>query len=412
MKRPVSMFVLLLVGAGCSYTGESESESSRGTESEDSTGSADSAGNGSTEGSGSAGAETTAVLAGSVLDVTAMFTERDMVQMANTSGATQLALVSGQDVTITEAGVYLVSGSAEDSTIVVDADDEAKVQLVLDGVYVKNSDAPVVYVKSADKVFVTTADGDNRMEVSGTYVADGETNLDAAIFSKDDLVLNGIGSLEVISTQGNGITSKDDLKITGGTLLITSALDGLEANDSIRIAGGAVTVESAKDALHSENGEDDSLGYIYVSGGTLDVTAADDGIRGTSAIQIDGGTIDVITSIEGIEATYIQLNDGDISVYASDDGINATSKSAAYNAAIEVNGGRIFVEVGSGDTDAFDANGDIFINGGTIDIVAPTSAFDFDNVGELNGGTVTVNGSVVTQLTGGGPGGGHRPFSG
>ena len=113
-------------------------------------------------------------------------------------------------------------------------------------------------------------------------------------------------------------------------------------------------------------------------------------------------------STEGIEATYIQINDGNISVYSTDDGINATNKSSAYDVVIEVNGGDIDVEVQGGDVDGFDANGDIFINGGTIDIVCPTwgmsGPFDADGASELNGGTVTVNGSVVTEIGEGGPG--------
>jgi hypothetical protein len=247
------------------------------------------------------------------------------------------------------------------------------------------------------------------MEVSGTYVADGDTNLDAVIFCKEDLVLNGKGSLEIVSAQGNGITSKDDLKITGGSLPITSALDSIEANDSICISGGELTIDSGKDALHSEYEEDDAVRYIYIAGGTLNISAVDDGIQGTSAVQIDGGTINIKMSTEGIEGTYIQINNGDISVYATDDGINASAKSSAYSVVIEVNGGTIYVKVGSGDTDGFDSNGDIYINSGTIDIEA-NSSFDFMGVAKLNGGTVTVNGEVITEITGSmmGPGGDGR----
>lgn len=350
----------------------------------------------------------------SVLDTSELFTDRDMGQTADLTDAVYIELTSGEDVTITEEGVYVLSGSAKNATIIVDADEEAKIQLVLDGVSVENEDAPAIYVKSAEKVFVTTTDSDNSMKVTGYYAADGDTNLDAVIYSKSDLVLNGIGTLEITSMTGNGVTSKDDLKVTGGTYTITSLLDGLEANDSIRIAGGDITIVTNKDALHSENEEDNSLGYIYILDGTLNITAGDDGIRGTTIVQIDGGVINVNTSTEGIEATYIQINGGNIDVYATDDGINATRKSS-YDVVIEVNGGTINVEVGSGDTDGFDANGSIYINGGTINVTA-NSAFDADDTAELNGGTVTVNGQVITQITqsqmggmGTRPSGGSRP---
>lgn len=335
---------------------------------------------------------------GSILDTSDMFSDRDMEQSANLDDATDIDLSSGEDVTITEEGVYVLSGEAENVTVIVEAEDEAKVQIVLDGVSLENEDAPAVYVKSADKVFITTTGSDNVMEVTGTYEADGDTNLDAVIFSKSDLILNGTGTLEITSAQGNGITSKDDLKVTGGTYSITSFLDGLEANDSIRIAGGDITVDSDKDALHSENEDDVTLGYIYIQDGALHITAGDDGIQGNAIVQIDGGVIDITTSTEGIEGTYVQINGGEIGIYATDDGINASAKSE-YDIVIEVNGGTIDVAVGSGDTDAFDANGAIYINGGTINVTAPTSSFDFDTTAELNGGTVTVNGEEMTEIT-------------
>lgn len=341
---------------------------------------------------------------GSLLDTSEMFTERDMEQSADLSDASYIELESGENITISEEGVYVISGDVENTTIIVDADDEAKVQLVLNGVSIVNDDAPAIYVKSADKVFVTLTDSDNYMEVSGYFVADGDTNLDAVIFSKDDLVLNGTGSLKIVSTKGNGITSKDDLKITGGTYSITSLEDALEANDSIRIADGNITIDSDKDGLHSENEDDDSLGYIYISGGTLNITAGDDGIQGTSAVQIDGGTINIKTSTEGIEGTYVQINGGNITIYATDDGINASEKSSAYDVVIEINGGTLDVTVGNGDTDAFDSNGNIYINGGTIDVSA-NSAFDPNGTAELNGGTVTVNGEEITEIVITGPGG-------
>ena len=341
------------------------------------------------------------------LESSEMFTERDLEQTVDLSDASYISLNSGEDVVIDEEGIYVLSGTAEEVTVLVEAGDETKVQLVLDGVSISNESAPAIYVKTADKVFVTSVDSKNSMGVSSSFEVDGDVHLDAVIFSKEDLVLNGTGTLNIVSAQGNGIASKDDLKITGGTYSIVSLEDGLEANDSIRIAGGDITIDSQKDALHSENEDNASLGYIYISGGILNISAVDDGICGTSLVQIDGGTIDIETSSEGIEGTYIQINDGTITVYATDDGINAAAKSNSYDVIIEVNGGTIDVVVGSGDTDAFDSNGQIIINGGTIDVTA-NSAFDPNGTAELNGGTVTVNGQVITQIVPSQVGGGAR----
>lgn len=346
-----------------------------------------------------------------IIDTSSLFTTRDLEQNADLTDAKSVTLTSNKNVSITEEGVYLISGTATDVSIIVEAPDNAKIQLVLDGVNITNKSAPAIYVIDADKVFVTTTDSNNSLKVSGTFTADGETNLDAVIFSKSDLVLNGSGTLNIDCTKGNGISAKDDLKITGGTYNVTSALDSFEANDSIVIYDGTFTVDSAKDAFHSENEDDLSLGYIYIANGTFTINAAEDGIQGTSAVQIDGGTIKIESCAEGIEGTYVQLNGGDIDIYASDDGINAANKSTFYDVVIEVNGGTIHVSMGAGDTDAFDANGCIYVNDGIITIEAQSS-FDYDDSAELNGGTVTVNGLQVTEIPQSQMGGGGMPGGG
>ncbi|MFB9328336.1 carbohydrate-binding domain-containing protein [Paenibacillus aurantiacus] len=333
----------------------------------------------------------------SVLDTTELFSDRDLEQSTDIAAATQIKMESNQDITLSKEGVYVLSGEVENVTVVVEAAEDAKIQIVLDGVSITNEDAPAIYVKAADKVFVTSTDSENHMEVTGSYTAAGDTNVDAVIFSKADMTLNGTGTLAIVSNQGNGISSKDDLKITGGVYTIHSSADAIEANDAILIHDGTITIDTDKDALHSENEEDASLGNIYMEGGALTINAADDAITANNLIQIDGGTMNIETSEEGIEANNIKVNDGQITLYANNDGINATPKVNA-DAAIEVNGGTIVVSVASGDTDAFDSNGDIYINGGTIKVEA-SSAFDADGIAQLNGGDVTVNGEKITQIT-------------
>ena len=335
--------------------------------------------------------------ASGVIDTTDMFSDRDMSQSADTSEAKALTVSDDKTIEITEAGVYTVSGSAKNCTIKIDADKEAKVQLVLDGVTVENENFPVIYAVSADKVFVTSTGSENKLSVTESFTADGDTNTDAVIFSNDDLVLNGTGSVTVYSPYGNGISCKDDLKITGGTYDITSAKDAFEANDSIAICGGDFIIKTQKDGFHCENDEDNTLGSIYISGGTFDITAGSDGIQGTTYVQIDGGTYSIEAS-EGIEATYVQINGGEITINASDDGINATSKSTACDIVVEFNGGYTTITMGQGDTDGVDANGSIYVNGGTIDITAQMSSFDYDAAAEFNGGTIIVNGEEVSEI--------------
>ena len=340
---------------------------------------------------------------GSGTSASEIFTERDLAQEADLTDAVTYTVADNQDITISEEGVYVITGTAKECTVIVDADSSAKVQLVLDGVSITNTDFPAVYVKSADKVFVTTTDSTNQLSVTGNFTEDGDTNTDAVIFSKDDLVLNGVGSLTVSSTD-NGIACKDDLKITGGTCTVTSTGDAFEANDSISICDGTISINSQKDGLHCENDEDDTVGSVYISGGTINIDAAKNGIRATTTLTIDGGMMDVNAG-EGFESTQVEINDGTINITAADDGINAGQKSDSYDIVITINGGNTTITMAQGDTDAIDSNGDLYINGGTVDITAQF-AFDFDGTGQMNGGTVTVNGEIITELTNSMMGGG------
>ena len=328
-----------------------------------------------------------------------LFTKRDLKQSADLAGSVWIEMTDGADVHITETGVYVLTGSAAEATVYVEARQDDKVQLVLDGLTVTNTDAPVLYVKSADKVFVTTS-GDSSLSVTGTF--DEDDKADGVICSKTDLVLNGDATLTINSTK-NGVVGKDDLKITGGTYAVTAAAVAIEANDSIRIADGTLYLTAGTDGLHAENGNDDGKGYIYIAGGTITIEAGDDGIHAASVIEVNDGEISV-TAAEGIEGTYIQINGGTISIDAQDDGINAAQKSSAYRATIEINGGSVTVVMASGDTDGIDSNGDILIRGGVIDVTGGSS-FDYDGTATYTGGTIIVNGETLScipnQLMGG-----------
>ena len=343
--------------------------------------------------SGTALASGTVTAGTPIYDKSELFSDRDLQQTADLTEAVTYAVADGQDITITEAGVCVLTGQAEDVTVYVAADKEDKVQLVLDGLAITNGDAPAIYVKSADKVFVTTA-GDSALAVTGAFLSDGDTHTDGVIFSKSDLVLNGTATLTVTSSE-NGIVGKDDLKITGGTYLVSAQSKAIEANDSIRIADGVFELTAGTDGLHAEN-DDDTTGYIYLGGGTFTIQAGDDGLHATAVIQVDDGQL-TIAAAEGIEATYVQLNGGTIAISSWDDGINAAQKSKAYRATVEINGGDITIAMGAGDTDGVDSNGDILINGGTVSVTG-NSTFDYDGTGTITGGTVIVNGQQVTTL--------------
>ena len=337
-----------------------------------------------------------------------LFTDRDLQQTADMTDAVRYTVSDGQDIRIDSAGVYVLTGTAAGATVTVEAGKDDKVQLVLDGVSVTNTDFPVIYVKSADKVFVTVA-GDSSLSVTGAFRTDGSTNTDGVIFSKADLILNGTASLTV-SSSDNGIVGKDDVRITGGTYRISAYSKAIEANDSIRIADGTFELTAGTDGFHAENSDDDSLGWIWIGGGSITIKAGDDGIHAVSVLQIDGGTFN-ISSAEGMEATVIQINGGTVGITSSDDGINAASKSSAYQAAAIFNGGEISISIGAGDTDGVDSNGDIYVNGGTISVNG-NSTFDYDGTAQYNGGTIICNGqqvaSIPNQMMGGRGGWGNN----
>ena len=318
--------------------------------------------------------------------------------------------VDGNTVTVSEEGTYILKGSFKGS-VVVDAPEDAKVQLVLDGVTIENDGSAAIYVVEADKVFVTLADGsDNTIVNTGDFEAT-EENIDGAVYSKSDLTFNGTGKLTVSSEKGHGIVSKDDLKIAEGTYVITAGNHGISGKDSIRIADGTIRITATEDGLHSGNEEDPEKGYIYIASGSITINAGDDGIHATTLAQIDGGSIE-ITAAEGIEGTAVLLNDGDISISASDDGINAAYKSESYGTPyVKINGGNLTINMGQGDTDGIDSNGDLYINGGTVSVNGQFP-FDYDKTAEHNGGTIIVNGEETDEITnqfgggfGGGPGG-------
>lgn len=203
-------------------------------------------------------------------------------------------------ITITSGGTYIISGTLTEGQLVVDADDE-KVQLVLDNADITCATSAAIYIKSAGKTFITLAEGsENILMNTAEFETIDDNNIDAVIFSKDDLALNGSGTLTINSENGHGIVSKDDLKITGGTYNITAASHALSGKDSVRIAAGTFNLVSGKDGIHSENADDSSKGYVYIAGGEFTIDSTGDGIDASNIVQIDDGTFD-ITAGGGVE---------------------------------------------------------------------------------------------------------------
>lgn len=265
----------------------------------------------------------------------------------NASGADASSVTaSGDTLTISGEGIYILSGKSDSMGIVVDAPADAKVQLVLAGLSLSCDGGACLHVKSADKVFLTVKDGTENSLASTGELADAD-GADGTVFSKADLTVNGAGSLSVTSEAGNGVVGKDEVTLVSSVTAIDAPKGhAIDANDNIAIHGGTWDLSSGKDGLHSENDDDQTKGWVYADGGTISIAAGTDGIDAGSQVQIDGGslslecgddgihaeldlvinggTVDVTRCAEGVEGGTVTITAGDVSVTADDDGINAT----------------------------------------------------------------------------------------
>lgn len=171
--------------------------------------------------------------------------------------------------------------------IYYDTPDSAKVRLVLKNAEISNANGPAIYIKSADKVFITAYKGtENTVSDGASYSSDYDgTNVDAAVFSKADLTLNGEGVLNINGNYKCAAVSKDDLIICGLTLNAKSVGSAIEGKDRVKIKDAAITVNSGADAIKSTNSEDADRGFVYIESGTCTLTAAKDGIQADPVIR-------------------------------------------------------------------------------------------------------------------------------
>ncbi len=393
----VCLLAVSLTGCGGRGDMEDVSESLAGTGGRGSAAD-DSGSGGSAAGSfGTGGSEkeqSAYTFAGGSMVASEMFTERDLSGAYDAAEAEKITL-SGGDVAITKEGVYLLSGTLSEGMVIVDAGKDDKIQLVLDGVEIDNDANAAIYVKEADKVFVTLADGSENSLISRGYTSINDDHIDGVIFAKSDLVINGTGSLIVNAAEGHGIVSRDDLKITGGSLAVTAQRQGLSGRDSVRVGGGTVQIASGKDGIHAENSEDAEKGYVFISDGTIRISSQGDGISAGSVVQVDGGTVDITAgggsgsrtvadenedavSAKGIKAAAeLAVNQGTLSIDSQDDAIHS-------NLGVVINGGELSLATGD---DGIHADEMVTITGGSIHISDSYEGIEGNRV-EISGGSI------------------------
>ncbi len=356
---------------------------------------------------------------------TEMFTNRDMgtdfdkgsavviTLKGDTAEATSNSVkISGSTVQITEEADYLVTGTLTDGMLVINAPKEAKVHLIFDNVHITNGRNAALYIPQADKVVLTLAQGsENSLDSTGGFSEIDGNNLDGALFSKEDLTINGTGNLTVTSAQGHGIVCKDDLVIAGGTLQVQAASHALQANDSVRFTDASLTATAGKDGIHAENSDDAALGFVFIRCGKLKIDAQGDGISAGSSLTVLDGSFDIVAggghengqkqssdawggfpggqgghggrpggrgdmgsiggmgrqdtatdeasaSMKGLKATTLNISGGDFLLNCADDALHA-------NASMAVEDGSFLIS--SGD-DALHAEDSLTVSGGIIQI--------------------------------------------
>lgn len=287
-----------------------------------------------------------------VFDASALnleYSKRDMDVSFDESSATKItlsgdsasvsgsgAVVEGSTVTISAAGTYIVSGNLTDGSITVTTSEDDKVQIVLNGVKIASSSGPAIDIQSADKCFITLAEGTQNSLSDGSAFTSEDAN--ACIYATCDLTINGSGSLDVSGNYRHGVFSKDDLVVYGGSINVSAVEDGLNGKDSVKIGAGDISIDSGADGVKSSKSTNPEKGFVYVSGGSLSIDAEDDGIQAKTYLCIADGSIEIDATDDALHSDLEgALNGGSTSVRSGDDAFHCETK-------LEVNDGSFVAE--------------------------------------------------------------------
>lgn len=368
--------------------------------------------------------ESTASDPGSRVSASDLFSDRDLKNDYDVNGSAAINLtgnsaqcnsnavnISDGRITITDEGTYILSGTLQDGMIIVDADKSDKVQLVLNGAEISSSNSAAVYVRQADKVFLTAAaDTENSLSNGGAYEAIDENKIDAVIFSKEDLTLNGAGSLNIRAAAGHGVVSKDSLVLTGGSYDITAQNHGLSGKDDVCIAGGNYKITAGKDGIHAENTEDSSLGFVYIANGKFDITSEGDGISSAYFGQIEGGSFKILAgggyssaasqteqnfeTKQPIQTIKSVQNTQTASAMLYEQADASANTDTASTKGIKA-GGNLWIDNGTFEIDSADdalhTNNSIIISDGSYQIASGDDGIHADDSTDISGGNIKIS---------------------
>lgn len=209
--------------------------------------------------------------------------------------------------TITQAGEYTVTGLLSEGQIVVNADDNAEITIVLNGTSITCSNGSPIYIKNADNIKIKSEENTYNSIVDARADADdnpdnsSSENGNAAIYAACDLKLVGKGALSVTGNYNNGIQSKDDISIKNVTIKVNAVNNAIKGNDEVAIESGEIIAISRKgDGIKTSNSslstKGKQKGNVIISGGNIDIYAACDGIYAAYGADVSGdGNLNIYT---------------------------------------------------------------------------------------------------------------------
>lgn len=311
------------------------------------------------------------------------------------------AAIENGIITISKEGTYVLSGKLK-GQIRIEVSKEEKVHLIFNGITInsKSKKTAAVYGIQSDKIIITLAEGTtNKLADAKQYeYEEGEDEPNAALFSKDDITINGTGTLIVKGNYNNGIRSKNDIKIVSGVVKVTSVNNGIKGKDSVIIKEGDITIKSKGDAIQSDNTSEEGKGYIILEGGNYYITSDEDGIQAETIVQITGGTYEITTG-GGSQNAVVKTNTNEKmrrwdetetadSTEAEQEDTTVSTKGIKAGNKIIITGGEIKID--SAD-DTIHCNGDIIIEEGIFQLLSGDDGIHADNALVINNGTIIID---------------------
>lgn len=307
------------------------------------------------------------------------------------------AELKDSNLVILASGVYELTGTFSGS-ITVNTDKESEVQLILNNADITSSEGPAIYVEECGKTIISSAENSvNSLTDSAEYIlSDGEDEPDAALFSSGDLVINGVGTLNITANYKDGIKGKDNLVITGGTINVTAVDDGITGRDILAVTDANINVESGGDALKTTNTDESDKGELYIEGGTIKLDADGDGMDSANALYFNNGDVTLNTG-EGAESVTkkytgeFKRNDAfDIDTETENteaDETASSQKGVKAENIISVSGGKLVTDTVD---DSIHSNDAVYISGGDITVSSGDDGIHADNALDVSGGSINI----------------------